>query len=70
MLGIGFLELLVIALVCFIALGPKQLPVAMRKMAQYYRKFLALKEDFNFQLLNADLEEPKKPESKKEQNHG
>lgn len=70
MLGIGFLEILVIAVVCFIALGPKQLPIAMRKLAHYYRKFLALKEDFNFQLLSADLEEPKKPEAKKEQGHG
>lgn len=70
MLGVGFLEILVIALVCFIALGPKQLPIAMRKMALYYRKFLSLKEDFNFQLLNADLEEPKKPEVKKEQING
>ena len=50
MLGVGFLEILVIALVGFVVLGPKQLPIAMRKMAQYYRKFLNLKEDFNYQL--------------------
>lgn len=70
MLGIGFLEILVIALVCFIAIGPKQLPAAMRTLAQYYRKFLNLKEDFSFQLLSADLEDEKKPQEKKDQNHG
>jgi Tat protein translocase TatB subunit len=73
MLGVGFLEILVIALVGFVVLGPKQLPIAMRKMAQYYRKFLNLKEDFNYQLLHADLEEkkPQKPELKfEDKNHG
>ncbi len=68
MLGVGFLEVLVIAVVCFIALGPKQLPVAMRKLAGYYRKFLSLKEELNFQLLSADLEEPKKVEKKEPSN--
>lgn len=54
MLGIGFLEIVVIALVCFIAIGPKQLPLVMRKIAGLYRQFLSLREELRFQILSAD----------------
>lgn len=56
MLGIGFFEILVIALVCFIAIGPKELPLVMRKLASLYRQFVSLREEFKFQLLSADTE--------------
>lgn len=56
MLGIGFLEIVVIALVCFIAVGPKQLPMIMRKIAGFYRQFVALRDEFKFQIMSADNE--------------
>jgi Sec-independent protein translocase protein TatA len=63
MLGIGFFEILVIALVCFIAIGPKQLPSVMRKFAQFYRQFIGLRDELSFQLMSASDE--KKDEGKK-----
>lgn len=56
MLGIGFFELLVIALVCFIAIGPKELPAVMRKLAGLYRQFVSLRDEFRFQLLSSDAD--------------
>jgi sec-independent protein translocase protein TatB len=56
MLGIGFLEIVVIAVVSFIVFGPEQLPQVMKKLAIYYRQFLALKDDINFHILSADVE--------------
>jgi Sec-independent protein translocase protein TatA len=66
MLGIGFSEIVVIALVCFIAIGPQQLPVIMRKVAGLYRQFIALRDDLRFQVLSADNEilEAEKKQSK------
>lgn len=64
MLGIGFFEILVIALVCFIAIGPKQLPFVMRKLAVLYRQFLSLREEFKFQILSADSEFDMSPQKK------
>lgn len=54
MLGIGFFELVIIALVCFIAIGPKQLPLVMRKIASFYRQISSLRDELKFQLLSAD----------------
>lgn len=74
MLGIGFSEIVIIALVCFIALGPKQLPIVMRKLAAFYRQFAQMRDEFKFQILSAD--EPKKElkkldaEQSHEQKHG
>lgn len=66
MLGIGFFELVIIAIVCFIAIGPKQLPAVMRKLAHFYRQFAQLREDFRFQIMSADdLLEPKQSASEK-----
>ena len=63
MLGIGFFEILIIAVICLIALGPKELPAIMRNLAKFYRQFLDLKEELRFQILSA--EEPQGPRSKK-----
>jgi sec-independent protein translocase protein TatB len=59
MLGIGFFEILIIALVAFIALGPKQLPVVMRKLAGLYRQFVNLRDEFRLQVFNLEEEEKK-----------
>lgn len=56
MLGVGFSEIVVIAVVCFVAFGPKQLPEVMRKLASYYRQFMNLKEELRFQIMSADHE--------------
>ncbi|HXW53882.1 MAG TPA: hypothetical protein VEL47_07245 [Myxococcota bacterium] len=58
MLGIGFFEILVIAVVSFIAVGPGQLPVVMRKIAGFYRQFTTLRDELKFQVLSADIEKP------------
>lgn len=54
MLGIGFFEIVIIALVCFIAIGPKQLPAVMRTIAQFYRQFTSLREELRFQIMSVD----------------
>ncbi len=58
MLGIGFFEIVIIALVSFIAVGPTQLPVVMRKIAGYYRPFVTLRAELKCKLLSGDLEKP------------
>jgi Sec-independent protein translocase protein TatA len=78
MLGIGFFEIVIIALVCFVAIGPKQLPVVMRKLAGFYRQFVLLKDEFRFQIMNVESElketdkkltsKPASPESGRENN--
>jgi Sec-independent protein translocase protein TatA len=68
MLGIGFAEILVIALVAFVALGPEHLPSLMKKLAQLYRQWTGLRDDLRFQIMNADdgLLDDKKTEVKKQ----
>lgn len=56
MLGIGFFEIVIIALVSFIVFGPEQLPRVMKKLAIYYRQFLTLKDDINFHILSVDVD--------------
>jgi len=56
MLGIGFFEIVIIALVCFIAVGPKELPIVLRKIAGFYRQFMTLRDELRFQVLSADIE--------------
>lgn len=63
MLGVGFSEIVIIALVCFIALGPKQLPIVMRKLAGFYRQFTSLRDELKFQILSADNEPELKTQS-------
>lgn len=62
MLGVGFSEILIIALVSFIALGPKQIPGLMRKLAGFYRQFVNLRDEFRMQILSLEEEEKKKPD--------
>ena len=54
MLGIGIFELLIIAVVCLVAVGPKQMPVLIRKLAGFYKQFLLLRDELRFQMLSAD----------------
>ena len=63
MLGIGFSEILIIALVSFIAFGPKQIPDIMRKLAGLYRQFVNLRDEFRLQVLSLEEEDKKKPET-------
>lgn len=63
MLGVGFSEIVVIALVGFIALGPKQIPGLMRKLAGLYRQFVNLRDEFRLQVLSIEEEENKKPDT-------
>ena len=62
MLGVGFSEILIIALVSFIALGPKQIPGLMRKLAALYRQWVNLRDEFRMQVLSLEEEEKKKPD--------
>jgi Sec-independent protein translocase protein TatA len=62
MLGVGFSEILIIALVSFIALGPKQIPGLMRKLAGLYRQWINLRDEFRMQVLSLEEEEKKKPD--------
>lgn len=73
MLGVGFSEIVIIAIVCFVAFGPKELPALMRKLAIYYRQFMNLKEELRFQILSVDNEPQdsnKPPSSPEEVKHG
>lgn len=70
MLGVGFFEIVIIALVCFIAFGPDQLPMLMRKVAGFYRQLSTLKDELRFQILSADDLSPKEAKSTKEAEHG
>lgn len=54
MFGIGMFEILLIAVICLIALGPKQLPMVMKKVAGFYRQLMDLKKELQFQVLSAD----------------
>ena len=64
MFDIGFSELLIIALVGLIVLGPKRLPEVARTAGQWvgrFRRFVAdVKDDFDRELQHADLAELKK----------
>jgi sec-independent protein translocase protein TatB len=61
MFGIGFGELLLIAVVGFLVIGPKKLPDFMRTLAVWYRQFLDLRDEIRFQLTHvpSDDQEPK-----------
>lgn len=51
MLGIGFLEIVVIALVALVALGPKHLPGVLKTIARYYKQFQNLKSELNKEIV-------------------
>jgi Sec-independent protein translocase protein TatA len=69
MLGVGFFEIVIIALVCFIAFGPKQLPAIMRKIAQFYRQFASLRDELRMQIMSVDDGFEAKPKTAKESKH-
>jgi sec-independent protein translocase protein TatB len=64
MFDIGFSELMVIALVALIVLGPKRLPEVARTAGQWvarFRRFVSdVKQDFDRELEHADLAELRK----------
>lgn len=80
MLGIGFFEMVIIAVVCLVAIGPKELPLVMKKLAAFYRQFVLLKDEFRFQVMNVEqslkkdiekhLEAPPEPEKPTKDRHG
>lgn len=70
MLGVGFFEIVIIALVCFIAFGPEQLPSLMRKLAGFYRQMSTLKDELRFQILSADDLSHPEPKVTKDSEHG
>ena len=70
MLGVGFFEIVIIALVCFIAFGPEQLPALMRKLAGFYRQMTNLKDELRFQILSADDQPAIAKKSPKDAEHG
>jgi len=47
--GIGLPELILIAILALIVLGPERLPGALRQMAQYFRQFRALTQEVTSQ---------------------
>lgn len=65
MLGIGFLEILVIAVVALVVLGPKHLPGVLRTIARYYKQFQGLKNELNKEIITishmADITDVKEP---------
>lgn len=64
MFDVGFSELVVVALVALIVLGPKRLPEVARTAGQWvarFRRFVAdVKSDFDRELEHADLQELRK----------
>lgn len=60
MFSIGFLEIIVIAIVALVVLGPQRLPWLMKQCAFFYRQFVQVKNEFNYQMHQIDDEEQKK----------
>jgi Sec-independent protein translocase protein TatA len=50
MFGIGFGELIIIAIVCLLVFDPKDLPQVFKKIAQFYQQITKLKEEVNFKI--------------------
>lgn len=50
MFGIGFGELLLIALVCLLVFDPKDLPKIFQKIAQFYQNLTSLKQDISYKI--------------------
>ena len=49
---------LVIAVIAFVVLGPKEMPAAMRKLARYMGRFRRMSDEFKRQLMSMDMPEP------------
>ena len=48
---------LVIAVIAFVVLGPKEMPAAMRKLARYMGKFRRMSDEFKRQIMSMDMPE-------------
>ena len=48
---------LVIAVIAFVVLGPKEMPSAMRKLARYMGRFRRMSDEFKRQLMSMDVSE-------------
>ena len=48
---------LVIAVIAFVVLGPKEMPAAMRKLARYMGKFRRMSDEFKRQIMSMDVSE-------------
>jgi sec-independent protein translocase protein TatB len=59
MFGISFSELIIIAFAALLIIGPKDLPMVLRKMGKAVGKIKKLGDEF-MDALNAEIDEPKK----------
>lgn len=66
MLSIGFFEIVIIALVALVVLGPERLPFVMRQIAKIYRHITNFKSELAFHINSIDYEEKQKKISPKE----
>ena len=48
---------LVIAVISFVVLGPKEMPAAMRKLARYMGRFRRMSDEFKRQIMSIDVTE-------------
>ena len=48
---------LVIAVIAFVVLGPKEMPAAMRKLARYMGRFRRMSDEFKRQIMSIDVTE-------------
>ena len=56
MFNIGAAELILLLLIAFVVVGPKDLPSTARKIGSYYSKFRRAADSFKRQLMDMDLE--------------
>ena len=48
---------LIIAVIAFVVLGPKEMPAAMRKLARYMGKFRRMSDEFKRQIMSMEVSE-------------
>ena len=63
MFGIGIWELIVIAVICVVAVNPKDIPVLLRKAGKWYRELKDLSGSFSNAITNAVTEESEDTEA-------
>lgn len=59
MFGISFSELIIIAFAALLIIGPKDLPMVLRKVGKAFGKIKKLGDEF-MDALNTEIEQPKK----------
>ncbi len=57
MLSIGFFEVVIIAVVALVVLGPERLPWLMRKLAFFYKQFVQIKNEVHYQMMSIEQED-------------